>query len=522
MTTMSGFQVLGRIGSGSAGTVWKARDVELDRFVALKQLDASTPALRDRWRAEARTLAELDDEHVVRVYGYAESENTAYIVEEWVDGATLAAVLASAGRLSGAQALGVVRGALLGLAHVHDRGIVHRDVTPGNILVDASGASHLIDFGLATHEGAAGSSGSPLYRSPEAVEGAALSPASDVWSAAMVLVHLLVGAPPSDADVATVDADLRPVLSTALAADPGGRYPDAGAFLAALEESASRSRGAAWWTEAGMAALVTGVGTSLVVEGATHVTAASSATGSAAGGGPTTAGGSTTHTAVGTPETAGKRGGKAGGKGVSRVWVGAGAGVAAAAVVAVALLTHQGPPAAPVAQPVRTTSGVDPAQQAAIAQAQGGAQSSPSAAFGPDDLMNGTFHLVGTWTSVPGQVWGPDGKRLTVGGAVAPADLTFTVTCTSPTHCGGSAVSSNGRHYTVEYLGIGWLAIADPAQAPCHKGGGTNTEIRAFTIRAPSSAATVPATLPATLDLSLGAGCGKALKLGADMTLKRV
>jgi hypothetical protein len=106
MTRVGGYDLLGRVGEGSAATVWKAHDRDLDRFVALKELDASTREQRARWQAEARTLAAIDEAHVVRVYGYVESETRAYIVQEWVEGATLAAVLARSGRLTTAQALG--------------------------------------------------------------------------------------------------------------------------------------------------------------------------------------------------------------------------------------------------------------------------------------------------------------------------------------------------------------------------------------------------------------------------------
>ena len=149
------FDPIGRVWSNGSSTVWKARDRRLDRLVALKSLDAPTAQLRDQWREEARVLAYLSHPNLVGVYGYVESDTDAYIVEEWIDGATLSAVLGAVGRLSPAQALGVIRGALLGLGHVHQQGMVHADVSATNILIDTMGTSKLIDFGLATTVGAA-------------------------------------------------------------------------------------------------------------------------------------------------------------------------------------------------------------------------------------------------------------------------------------------------------------------------------------------------------------------------------
>ncbi|MEO6713426.1 MAG: serine/threonine-protein kinase [Mycobacteriales bacterium] len=264
MSLVGAYEMIGPVGSGSTATVWKARDNQLDRFVALKRLDNATSHLREQWRAEARTLASLSEPHIVEVYGFAEEADTAYIVEEWVEGATLAAVLAAAGQLSAAQALGVIRGALLGLAHAHERGVVHRDVSAGNILVDQTGTSRLIDFGLAAATGTIGSHGTSAYRSPEAAGEQPVTPASDVYSAAAVLTHLLTGTASVPPATELIDAELRSVVRRALADDPGDRYPDAGSFLGALEEAAERRYGAAWWTEAGMAALVGGAGVAVV------------------------------------------------------------------------------------------------------------------------------------------------------------------------------------------------------------------------------------------------------------------
>jgi eukaryotic-like serine/threonine-protein kinase len=122
------FEIVGRVASSATATVWKARDRRLDRMVALKVLEAPTETLRAAWRNEARVLASLSSPNIVAVYGYAERNGQPMLVEEWVDGATVSEVLATNGSLSPAQALGVVRGALVGLAAVHEAGLAHGDV----------------------------------------------------------------------------------------------------------------------------------------------------------------------------------------------------------------------------------------------------------------------------------------------------------------------------------------------------------------------------------------------------------
>src|SRR4051794_2562055 len=113
------YEVLGRVATTRTGAVWKARDVALDRFVALKQIAATD---REAAHREAAAIAGIDSPHVVSVYGLEEDGPTTFLVEEWIEGATLAAVLRAGGPLGTPQALGVVRGALLGLAAGHAAG----------------------------------------------------------------------------------------------------------------------------------------------------------------------------------------------------------------------------------------------------------------------------------------------------------------------------------------------------------------------------------------------------------------
>jgi serine/threonine-protein kinase len=249
VATLGGYELVGKVGQGASATVWKANDARLARTVALKQAGSTSSEQASYLRTEAATLAALDDEHIVAVYGFFEESGSAYLVEQWIDGATLSAVVATSARFTTQQALGVARGALLGLSHAHARGVTHGDVSAANILVDLQGVSRLIDFGFSA-------SGTPAYRSPEVAAGGQTTPASDVYSAAAVLVHLLTGQAATPPATGGVDAALRQVLDTALADEPAQRYPTATEFLAALEAVAVKRYGTAWWTQAGVGALV--------------------------------------------------------------------------------------------------------------------------------------------------------------------------------------------------------------------------------------------------------------------------
>lgn len=260
------YELIGRLSRTASGAVWKGHDPELQRDVALKQVSGAAPELRARLASEATVLASLDHPHIVAVYDLVAAGDDLWLVEEWVDGADVTALVAVAGGLSPVQSLGVLRGALQGLAFAHEKGVVHGDVTPGNILVDRQGVSKLVDFGLAGASGRPGiGSGTAGFASPEALRGEPVTCASDVWSAGAVLTALLEpgGVPPVASDGPAkgpagpaVPAGVKRVLERALAADPGLRQPDAGVLLAELEEAAENEHGVGWWQFAGVAGMV--------------------------------------------------------------------------------------------------------------------------------------------------------------------------------------------------------------------------------------------------------------------------
>ena len=279
------FSVTGVLGSGATATVYAGRDPTDGSPVAIKALDrsaATDPALVDQLRREADALRAVEDRHCVRVVAVVDEPPVLAIVTELVRAATLRDVLAKAGRLSGPQALVVLRGALLGLIAVHAAGLVHGDVKPTNLLIDRHGEAMLIDFGLARPAGASSAgalAGSPAYMSPEQIRGDDVDARSDVYACGAVLFELLTGRRPYLA--ATVEATLHMhvhdpvpdpravdpaigdhlanVCITALAKDPAQRFQSAQAFLDALEEAARERFGAAWLSGASLGALTAAV-----------------------------------------------------------------------------------------------------------------------------------------------------------------------------------------------------------------------------------------------------------------------
>jgi hypothetical protein len=259
------YELLSPIERPGAGPAWRARDAARNRVVALKHVpDPGMDAL-DQLHVDAALLVGLSHPNVVAVLELLEVDGQSWLVEEWIDGATLALVLSSRERLTPPQCIGIVRGALKGMAYAHRNRIVHGDVNPATILIDSFGTARLIDFVLASPTGAPAVATLPAYLSPEAARGLAVSTRSDVYSAAAVLAMLLRGTPPIDgpgADLSGIDDNLRSVILRALAVDPTERYADAEDLLQALEDAAERACGDDWLDNAGVAdtvAVVTGV-----------------------------------------------------------------------------------------------------------------------------------------------------------------------------------------------------------------------------------------------------------------------
>lgn len=258
------YRVISRLGVGGSAEVWEARDEQLDRGVALKFPHphlVEDERTRRQLAAEAHAVGSLSHPGIVRVYDVADGPRPA-VVMELVEGESLAGILRRRGPLPPREVARI--GAQVGdaLLHAHGRGVIHRDVKPGNILVDPAGDARLVDFGIArlldeaavrlTQTGMV--AGTLAYMAPEQLSGGQVTPRTDVYSLGAVLFHALTGHPPFDvaSPVALADAqrdgpptllaagetDLDPalaeVVTTALQPDPDRRPRTAGAMADAL------------------------------------------------------------------------------------------------------------------------------------------------------------------------------------------------------------------------------------------------------------------------------------------------
>ncbi|WP_435880213.1 protein kinase domain-containing protein [Streptomyces zaomyceticus] len=201
------------IGRGGMGEVWQATDEVLGRDVAVKLMLAhgTDPSAADRFRLEAQTAARLSHPHVVGVFDFGTWDGKLFLVMELVEGDSLAGSPSDPLVLPAERVAVVAAHAAAGLAAAHRQGVVHRDIKPGNLLVDADGTVKLADFGIARFvddpSGALTTTGqivgTGLYLAPERALGQSASPASDVYSLGCVLYQLLTGHTPFRADTAT-------------------------------------------------------------------------------------------------------------------------------------------------------------------------------------------------------------------------------------------------------------------------------------------------------------------------------
>jgi tRNA A-37 threonylcarbamoyl transferase component Bud32 len=247
-------EILELIGHGGMGAVYKARQTRLDRLVALKILDPDRvrdPAFAERFTREARALARLSHQHIVTIHDFGEVEGLYYFVMEYVEGANLREVM-QAGRLSPPEALALVPQICEALQFAHDGGVVHRDIKPGNILLDRVGRVKIADFGLAKllEPGQADGvsltvsgevMGTPAYMAPEQIEHPLdVDHRADIYAVGVVLYEMLTGElplgrfdPPSRK--VRMDVRLDEVVLRALAKEPNRRYQLASDVVADLE-----------------------------------------------------------------------------------------------------------------------------------------------------------------------------------------------------------------------------------------------------------------------------------------------
>lgn len=194
------YRILGPLGKGGMGTVYRADDLKLEHPVALKflpeHLVADDAALQRLYR-EIRIAREVSHPNVCRTYDLGEEGGERFIVMEYVGGEDLASLLLRIGRLPGAKALDVARQLCAGLTAAHERGVLHRDLKPANVMLDGRGRVRIMDFGIAVlgdaGEGAASWAGTPAYMAPEQLDGGKATVRSDIYALGLVLYEVLTG-----------------------------------------------------------------------------------------------------------------------------------------------------------------------------------------------------------------------------------------------------------------------------------------------------------------------------------------
>lgn len=255
------YRVRGTLGTGGMAVVYEAEDAILGRCVALKTLHhryAKEVSFRSRFKQEARVMAALDHENVVKVYDISQDGEVPFIVAECVNGHDVGSMLKEApkGCLDEQLTKKIVSQLLRALDYAHHHGVIHRDVKPSNILMTGDGVAKVADFGIArvVEEEEAGKPGeiigSARYMSPEQLKGEETTPRSDLYSVGILLYHCLTGRPPFSGDPKSVarqqirkdptpprrlNEEISPhmeaVILKALSKDPADRYASASAML---------------------------------------------------------------------------------------------------------------------------------------------------------------------------------------------------------------------------------------------------------------------------------------------------
>lgn len=264
------YRVIGLLGRGGMGEVYRADDLKLGQAVALKFLPsalADDPVRRERFLAEVRITRQVSHPNICRVYDIAEVEDDArngirqiryFLTMEYIDGEDLASLIDRIGYLSNAKALDLTRQLVMGLAAAHERGVLHRDLKPANVMVDGRGRVRITDFGLAIAAGDAAAqtelAGTPAYMAPEQLAGQGATVRSDIYALGLVLYELYTGKrafraaslaelrAAKETDVPSAPSDLRSdvdpiterVIMRCLERDPGLRPASVAQLAASL------------------------------------------------------------------------------------------------------------------------------------------------------------------------------------------------------------------------------------------------------------------------------------------------
>ncbi len=249
------YDIIAELGRGGMGVVYKGYETSLNRYVAIKVLAdslAHDESVKERFLREARSMAALNDPHIISIYFIGDDAGQTYFVMEFVDGESLGSLLKRDGKLKPEQAAKIVYQTAQGLATAHDKGVIHRDIKPGNLMLTSKGAVKIADFGIALSTQDFSKKltstgefvGTPGYLSPEVCQGKPVDQRSDIFSLGIVLFECLAGRMPFTdesplglmlevvkaeiPDVRTLNAEVDPelerILAKMVAKDPSERY----------------------------------------------------------------------------------------------------------------------------------------------------------------------------------------------------------------------------------------------------------------------------------------------------------
>ncbi|HEY6556827.1 MAG TPA: serine/threonine-protein kinase [Polyangiaceae bacterium] len=270
------FEVLEKIGAGAMGSVFSAYDAWLDRDVAIKLPQGGRTGV-EQLQTEARALARMDHENIVRLWDVGGCDEVPFLVLERLEGQSLGERM-SAGMLTTDAAMATVLAVLRALQHAHERGVIHRDIKPSNVFLTSEGTVKVLDFGLAHCESRsiqgsvlraedtvpgvneATAAGSPAYMAPEQWQGAGQDARTDIWAVGILMYQLFLGGLPFDADTlqglrdqicsacvtprwrppdARVSGRLMAVMDVCLAKQPEARFGSARELSNLLEQIVS-------------------------------------------------------------------------------------------------------------------------------------------------------------------------------------------------------------------------------------------------------------------------------------------
>jgi serine/threonine protein kinase len=268
-TQLSNYWIQAKLGEGGMGVVYQAVDLSLDRPVAIKMLPselARDPGLVERFRAEAKALANLNHVNIATIYNFFSDNGKYVIVMEYLEGCDFEQVIRQRGRIPCEEAIRVFKQALMGIGFAHRRGIIHRDIKPGNIMLTHSGIVKVMDFGIAKALGrhrltrTGTKMGTLAYMSPEQIRNDRVDARSDIYSLSATLYEMLSGRVPflctnefdlMSAQLNAVPPSLRPhcpevpiavekAVFRGLEKNPAARFQTTEEFGAALEHPQRR------------------------------------------------------------------------------------------------------------------------------------------------------------------------------------------------------------------------------------------------------------------------------------------